>query len=81
MADRVIDIVWAAIQAAGADGLFNRAGECACVLADLAPASCLHEDCRIGRRGDCPKCGEFSVGAMGLERWDCPFCGAEVRHA
>ena len=63
-----------AIQAAGADGLLNAAGDCACLLRDLAPCDCMSLDCQIGYRRMC-SCGDWFLVADRASSVDrCPVC-------
>jgi hypothetical protein len=63
-----------AIQAAGADGLMNRAGQCACLVRDLSPADCLSLECQIGYRRMC-SCGDWFLVADRSAATDrCPTC-------
>lgn len=48
----VLTVVRDAIQAAGLDGLCSAAGECACLLDDLAPCGEIGADCELGHKVD-----------------------------
>jgi len=39
------------------DGLYNEQGDCACLISDLSPDTCMTEDCRAGYKVPCD-CGE-----------------------
>jgi len=63
-----------AIKSAGADGLINLYGECACTLDDLAPCDCLSLECQLGYRRTCA-CGEwFMVSDPSVEADRCEDC-------
>ncbi len=49
----VKEIVRQHLEREGYDGLFNEAGECACLRDDLAPCNCMTEQCEAGYRVDC----------------------------
>ena len=67
-------IVIDAIQGAGADGLLNPAGQCSCIVGDLAPSDCLSLDCQIGYRRMC-SCGDWFLVADRASSLDrCPIC-------
>ncbi len=62
----VIEIVKSWLRGHGYDGLYNE-GECACVVADLAPCGEIGHDCKAGYKTDgCTEdCGlgcNFHVG-------------------
>lgn len=50
-------LVGAALAKRGYDGLYNEAGECACLADDLAPCGHPNLDCVAGKRAPCD-CGE-----------------------
>lgn len=47
MTPKIIDIVTAGLQSDGFGGLVQP-GICGCLIGDLSPARCLHEDCQAG---------------------------------
>lgn len=54
----VLDFLRRNLKTYGYDGLYNLAGECACLVSDLAPCSNLDADhCHPGYRAPCD-CGE-----------------------
>ncbi len=63
----VIEMVSKKLIEEGFDGLFNEAGECACLIGDLSPGSCMTEHCTAGYKTDCDgtcpdgKC-DFHIG-------------------
>ena len=56
MTTSVREIVRKHLECEGYDGLFNEAGECACLKEDLAPCGCMNELCEEGYRVDCTGC-------------------------
>lgn len=50
---KVEEIVKEWLKAQGYDGLFNEAGECACLLEDLAPCGELSGECQAGHKIQC----------------------------
>ena len=47
MTTKIIDIVNDGLQSCGFGGLVQP-GICGCLIGDLSPARCLHEDCQAG---------------------------------
>lgn len=63
----VLDMVKAALEAGGYDGLFQP-GACACLISDLSPGNCLRENCSAGHKvhsKDCKYCksGDWHIQA------------------
>ena len=50
-------IVKQALELARCDGLFNEAGDCACLASDLAPCGSPNLECRVGVKRECD-CGD-----------------------
>ena len=49
----VLEIIKEYLVQNGYDGLYNTAGECACLIEDLAPCSESCSDCEPGYKGPC----------------------------
>lgn len=49
----VLTIVEKYLSDNGYDGLFNEQGECACLVGELSPASCIIDDCKAGYKHEC----------------------------
>jgi len=58
-APTINDILVSIITVAGADGLYNRIGECSCFTDDLAPCGGIQPTCELLRANVCDKCGEM----------------------
>lgn len=46
---RLMDLIQQAMDATGADGLFNLDGECGCGRDDLSPGDCLSGSCELAK--------------------------------
>lgn len=74
----VRDIVRQYLATSGLDGLYNRDGECACLVADLAPCGEIRESCEAGKRVSCDgtldgcPCGFHVVSAIGVDLTEIP---------
>ena len=74
----VREIVRQYLATSGLDGLYNRDGACACLVADLAPCGEIRESCEAGKRVPCDgtldgcPCGFHVVSAIGVDLTEIP---------